>query len=549
MEDTLLRMKNYLAGNGSPDWQPEPKNRDAELPAGLELTTREARILDDPTAKRMDKGPASWYEPMAVPKADRVPGSGSGYLQQPYTDSYNLVWGIQPIADLTTYQEIERNDPWVQSAVQTQINLALNKGYTWRVPADAPRAKDMLADIEDIFLAVKHDLDQHILSKVGHDMLVFGNSFMEQILNGDADEGTEDWDIPHVTPGMVSFASVKPEKLTEDDKKNGKKAKLVNLKVLSPINMRVRQNSLGDVQGYVQWPNVPPVAFYPSKIVHFRWQPRTVAYEQAYGTSDLLAYIRTNAMIKAIENDLYIGVHKAVKGPVIWSSRDGQPPMTDTQVAQLRAANEGRNADSDIFSYEFACTFQQENSETLKAALTRLEQLRQDRVVALHVPMDLLGLPSAGTSRANESVNWDVMVVRLHGIQRSISNYLLEQCLIPILELRGWSYPDIMDNKPYMDWEDLAVSDINLRSARAIKEFNSYALTRNELREELGRARIENGDIFLDDLQVGLDTASMEGGGNAGGGATQKDKPSAKLGPMAKSRGDQRNKEENASRQ
>lgn len=480
------------------------------------------RKLPDEEAIRLDGVPESWREPKipSIQTDDLPTESGKGYVHSPYSDIYTKKWGVTPIADLSKYREIKRNDPIVQSAIKLQVSMALDKGYHWETNPNHPLSETLIEATEKLFAPVRDEFDNVALPAITENMLTYGTAFMEKI-----------YGYKEVEKTIENKANRKATKYYTDTKGrkrswNAKKeleleegTVLMNIKVLDPLHMRVRADSLGNIYGYLQILSSPPVAFAPSKIAQYKWNPTSTPYESAYGTSDLQALIRTEYLMRAVENNLYIAGHAIVKTPVIYkpfqtSATDIYIP-SDDEVSRMQAYNSERKSGDDVIALSMDVIPFDLPGKSLQAMLDFYEKLREDRYVALGVPRNILGIPE-GSSHTTAAVNQDMFIVKVHGIQGKINEFTMKNVVIPGLVRTGFKEKQIVESGLQMKFDDLAIQDQNMDSNRALAEWKGGGLKLNELRKELKLDELEDDELG-EQFSFEIQGAQSDIGGGFGG--------------------------------
>jgi len=446
---------------------------------------------------RYTDAPDEWRNPEKF--EDVPPYSGTGLLHQPYTDFYTKIWGLQPIRDLWYYRQLARTDPWVQKSLQLQVDLALQKGYEWQVHPDAPRHDDMMQTIKDIFELVQCEFEKDILPSIAWNMLTFGSGWLEMVYS----KGRPD-EIPNVRKVKENGKDV--------DMFHPEPGILVNIKSLDPYTMRVRQDAYGNIYGYAQILKAQPILFSTDKIVQYKWQPRTVPYENAYGTSELMALLRDCEYIRAIEGDLYMAGHAIVKPPMIFKDRAETPPLSDTEWARIKSANQDRKIGDDVYAMGLDVEPQVEVGRALSAMIEFYRLKRDDRSVGLGVPRNVMGIPE-GSSRTTIEINMNSFYTKIKGFQSDIGATTVWKVVWPAAERLGWTRSEFIENLPQMDFVDVAIQDENLNADREIKIFEKGLMDVNTARKELNMEELEDearGDMYYDEI--------FQGGGEGGFG-------------------------------
>lgn len=497
------------------------RNKDTELSA-REIPRDEAFEIGD--------FPVEWATERVVKRDKIPPGSGEGYVHSPLSDIFTKRWGITPIADLWMYRSMERTDPWIRSGLWMQTHLALEKGGEWT--CDEPDSKDgkkMIEDINNIFAPVYNKWMSVVRPTMVYNGLCYGFAPTELVFSENLEYKPKVIKFPQKYKTKVQgkqgiyFDNI----IAEENKKKLKwdtaviktfaevdrmydvePGNLINLKALDPYYLRVLGDAFGNVYGYLQILTVPYKAFTTDKIMWYKYNPNTVAFENAYGTSDLMALIRNSELIEACENNLHIALHQVVKQPAIFgmpkTKGNNMMPVSDPDWNRIVADEQVRVAGDSIMSRGADVQLMGVDGSALSAAIEWLKILREDRMVGLNVPWVLFGMPQA-SNRSQSEVNLDQFIVKLHGIQQLVNRYETSEIVIPGLIRKGWKRKRIDELNPHYDWNGLAIQDETTNINRAINVFQAGGTTRNEFREELNMSPTdgETGDLFYDELAMG----------------------------------------------
>jgi len=487
----------------------------------MEKGLLEARDVTDEMGKEYGFVPEQWYtkETSPIDKDAIPPASGEGFVQSPYSDIYMRLWGVEPIGDMLIYRNMVRNHPVIHAAIQTLVHLTLQKGYQWNCDPKAPKKEIMEEDVYKIFNNLKCDFDLVILPQIVFDLITYGSAFVENLFAGQVKKR----DIADIKKGhgIISELDI------EDD------GELINLKALDPYYMRVSRDAYNNVLGFRQIIAYPPVAFVPSKITHYRYQPTTVSYESAYGTSILQACVRIYRLLRACENDLYQSGHSIVKCPVIYKQprgEHGENPMGSINWAAIEAAEAARKVGDSILTYGADAEPMMPQGSVIQGMVQFYDRLLEQLIIALGVPKPLLGIPE-GSSHTTAMTSWDQLIVKVQGIQQLVSSFTTWGIAIPGLlrmrdpkdptgKKRKWTYEEIMENLPTMNFEYLSIQDMSIESQRATAEWQAGGISRNEYRESIRRPAIEDetGTMFIEDVM-----GNIKGGPGGGANVPQLD--------------------------
>ena len=56
-------------------------------------------------------------------------GSGAGFVSQPCTAIWDLVWGVTPIEDLAKYKDLATRIPYIAACIRVKANMAISNGF------------------------------------------------------------------------------------------------------------------------------------------------------------------------------------------------------------------------------------------------------------------------------------------------------------------------------------------------------------------------------------------------------------------------------------
>ncbi len=306
-------------------------------------------------------------------------GSGAGFVTPPYTAYWDRLWGATPIEDLPKYKDIYTFTPYIKAALDVTINLAISNGFELEGGDDDVR--EWLTDWLDEHNALE------TLRISGVDMLVFGNAYLE----------------------ICREEGMPPEEWW--------------LKPLDPVHMRVRRDAYGNVFGYIQLLTFPPVAFTAQDIIHLRWSPKSWWYEFSYGTSQLRALLKIQALIDQLEDDMAIIIHTYTKPMLVVKAGTPERPFSDPQLTALMEAFSTRQAATDVFVRgDVSVDVIQSMTKDVNVQFW-LDYLYTQREAALGVPKIFMG-KSEGTNRATAEVVMQEYVTRLRMLQEAIADVL-----------------------------------------------------------------------------------------------------------------------------
>ena len=487
-----------------------------------------ARILPDQVSKTWDKyTPPSWKKQQNIISKDITPpGSGLGYIFSPYTSLWTQMWGVTPIADLSKYRLMYRTVPKIKRGIDKTVASAVIKGFNdleivenFEVPQ---RFADMGYDKEEYgrliinyinqWIEAQHNFNQ-ILHMVASDMLIYGNAYVELVYEDMIEEelATESliqYEVPRSSydwagRGLTEASGESPMETVKNPdgkfKLVDKKGKLLWLKPLDPLYMRVRADSYGNIFGYLQFLSVPPIAYTPDKMAHFRYSPKSWQYEIVNGTSILMSMVRTQDIIWQIENDLILLGHATVKPPIMFTCGTIEEPWSDAMYTAFKLAAATRGPGGDVFVRgDVKAVPLPAPSESMNAMVDYLGYHDTQRTISLGIPPALLGQPE-GSSRTTAEVSLEDWINTLQNLQIEIGNILEAQVFKQIVEEEFGEGAPI----PRPVWNELFDKNENDITSRIISMKQAGIISLNEARSWLSSLNIdmkdfENGDIIPD---------------------------------------------------
>ena len=467
-----------------------------------------------------DSFPKEWMPDREIPQKQTPPGSGTMYVHSPLIDIYTKRYGVTPIADLPIYRDLERNQPWVRTSLWKTTHLALEKGGEWSCDdPETDKGKKLIKDTNSIFRYVYSEWMNVVRPCMVYNGLCYGFAPVEKVFAESIQAGYEPnyvkFNKKRKLPFMVSELvkeryrrDVKMKKMFAevDGIYDAEPGDLINLKAGDPYYFRVLRDSLGNVFGYLQIIAAPYKAFTTDKIMFFTYNPTTVPSESAYGTSVLMALVRSTELLESCENNIHLALHQIVKQPAIFSPPSGSDlmPISDPDWERISSDEQERVAGDSILSRGANVSLIPIDGSALQSALEWHKRLREDVMVGLDVPWVMFGMPMA-SNRSQSEVNLDDFIVKLHGIQQLVGRCELENIVIPGLSRKGWDIATIQEMKLRYDWNGTAIQDESLEINKSINVFRAGGTTRNEFRDELNLPMLdeERGDVFFDEMAMG----------------------------------------------
>lgn len=167
-----------------------------------------ARVLDRSTVSKI--APWTWvlwrrtnkiYWGTGYRAGEKPPYSGDLLVQSPYTDWYNLTWGLAPNQDMPKWRWMYRSRPEIKGGVDKKIILAVGKGISVVCQED-DEIEGYVTKLLDV-LNIRDTLQSAV-----HDMIVYGQAYFEKVrtTSGDKQEGEE---VAQAPEESRMFASLK----------------------------------------------------------------------------------------------------------------------------------------------------------------------------------------------------------------------------------------------------------------------------------------------------------------------------------------------------
>src|SRR5579864_3919890 len=144
-------------------------------------TSFKARLLDSKTVRTIAPGvfihwleTSQSYEGIGYKAGQKPPDSGVALVQSPYSDWYNLTWGLAPNQDMPKWRWMFRARPEIRRGIDVKTILAVGRGMT--IQCDKDR------DVEDYANRLLNHMNmRQMLQEAVSDMLVYGTAYMEKV--------------------------------------------------------------------------------------------------------------------------------------------------------------------------------------------------------------------------------------------------------------------------------------------------------------------------------------------------------------------------------
>ena len=376
--------------------------------------------LDVSTQQMQEQIPFSWRTDSQlysyVNSKYKQPASGAGFVSQPYTAIWDLVWGVTPVEDLAKYKDLATRVPYVAASIRVKANMAISNGF--ELEGGEEDVRTWLMD-----WCEKHNFLQ-TLRVVAWDMMVYGNAYQE----------------------LCSDENVPPE--------------LWWLKGLDPVHMRVRRDEYGNVFGYIQLLTFPPVPFTAQEIMHFKNEPKSNWYEAIYGTSEIRPLILNQAYIDSYERDMATIIGVYLKPMLVVKAGTPERPFNDTQLGTLMEAFSDRRPNTDVFVRGDVTVDQVESLTRTLNFEPWMNYLERQRKAILGVPEIFLGEPS-GTNRATADIVMQEFVTRLRMLQEIMGDDVETMHFTRLVEAKFGEGTEV----PHIKWKPIWEPSLQEKSA------------------------------------------------------------------------------------
>jgi len=439
---------------------------------------------------------------------EKPPKSGDLLVQSPYSDWYNLVWGLAPSQDMYKWRYMYRTRPEVRRGIDTKVMLAVGRAF-----------KVVCEDDEEIEKYANNLIDKlnirDVLQSAYSDMLVYGQAYFEKVrakkgeqlehekveqkVQAEAKWLTKDWRSLNLDDGnpdtirswvadiakVSEFTAQKQDGAGVDRSliQNGD-GELVELKVLDPLWMRINRDAFGNVLGFVQWGLTPiPQSILAEKIVFLRWMPKSWAHENAYGTSILMPVQRHVSLLIQAEEDMKVFWHRYAKPMIVGYAGQPDKPWPGPKKQALANSLAGMQPNTDlVVEGDARIEFVKGGmGETTPVFDKWANYLREKIYEAIGVPSSLMNM-QASSSRASDDVLLQAFVADEQMGQQVLSEQFLKQVIEPEVRRKfGDSIPPLS-----AVWPSVLEEDRNKKGDRMVKLAGRPIVTVNEARVELG---------------------------------------------------------------
>ena len=502
------------------------------------------RNLDRNTIKRI--APLSWinwgtptdiYRGTGYRDGQKPPETGDLLIHSPWTDWYNLTWGLAPNQDMPKWRWMYRARPEIRRGVDVKVSLAFGRGF-----------KIECEDDEELEVYANRLLNRlkitEKLQSAGTDMLVYGQGYFEKIrvTNGDKQEGetveakaevTKKWssfeldvdDPAEATKRLKRWVSdigavdswladrntkvdlaetvtrqkkrynswlagrFNAQAQKPDSKLKPEDGDLVGLKPLDPLWMRINQDAFGNNLGFVQWGLTPiPQSVIPEKIVFLRWMPKSWAFEGAYGTSLLMPVQRHISFLIQAEEDMKLWMHQYGKPTLVIYAGTQEKPYTGPQITSLnnKLAARGPTTDMTLPGDCKAEVLQAGTAQTVSTFDAWAKYNREKIYEAIGIPSVLMNL-AEGSNRAVSDTEFQGFVAEERMLQDFVGEEFMKQLIEPELQrVFADKYGDGVLPVIKIVWPPVLQEDANKLMDRLVKAVGKPFISVNEARLEIG---------------------------------------------------------------
>jgi hypothetical protein len=424
-------------------------------------------------------------------------GSGFGYIYPPYYSTYNLVYGLLPIADLPKYRILYRTQPDIFGGINLIVNLATAKGFTIEYEDDDVREflEKLVEEIElgptlqmvtrdalnygDGYLEIvwSEPEQEESEEEVPNDLVAFVKDEFPSLERGLKDKNTPETTVYALTelqPSVKAWrqAISRKQLYKKPDGKfyckaqrlsKGQSKEVVAVKALDPIYMRIRADPFGAIYGYIQWLQWPPAIIDTDSMVEIKNLPTSEAYATVYGQSQLLPLVKNTDLLNLFDQDVANWIHNQAVIP-LWVKGGGAPdkPYSTEQMTKLVGDWANRTAATTVFTKsDVEVSVLKGGGRDLKVDWWQ-KYLLERRMLALGVPPLFMGLSAAGTARTAE-VQLSDFITRVQSLQNHISSQLIDRLFVPAIVAMFGEEKINKFGKPSMVWKPIIEEDRNKR--------------------------------------------------------------------------------------
>lgn len=496
-----------------------------------------ARFLDEDTVKNI--APHSWeqfthtteaYFGTGYADGRKPPYAGQLMVQTPYTDFYNLVWGLAPNQDMPKWRWMYRARPEIRRGVDTKVMLAVGHGFTVVCEEDK--------DLETYGNALLKRLKiREVLQSAATDMMVYGQAYFEKIraVKGEeqpqeklnledlvetvegSKELTKRWTSERIDRAIDAGDPDTIQSWSSDIKKidsffaqpavqqriksatklhNGD-GELIELKPLDPLWMRVNRDAFNNVIGFAQWgfgglPQTVPT----NKVVYLPWMPKSWNYEGAYGTSILMPASRHVSLLIQAEEDMKFWQHQYAKPMLVVKAGTTEAPYPLPRLAYLRDQFAARQPGTDAIvpADVDVQVLKGGTGETVNTFKIWSDYLREKIYESIGMPSVLMNLPDQ-TVRATSDSALQAFIAEERAFQDTVGDKILAEVIVPELKR---VFPAKFEGKDpiiRVVWPPIMEEDWNKLVDRIVKAVGKPFMTINEARVRSGLKPLE-GDEY-----------------------------------------------------
>lgn len=494
-----------------------------------------ARFLDEDTVKGV--APQAWeqfthtteaYFGVGYAQGQKPPHTGQLLVQSPYTDFYNLVWGLAPNQDMPKWRWMYRSRPEIRRGVDTKVMLAVGHGFTVICEEDK--------DLENYANALIKKLSlREVSQSAATDMMVYGQAYFEKVravkgeeqpqeklkledlveteIEGERrltrqwtaqkmDNAIDNGKIEDVQSWAADIKRVDEFLAQPEVQQRIKHAKanlhdgdgdLIELKPLDPLWMRINRDSFNNVIGFAQWGfGGVPQTIHTNKIVYLPWMSKSWNYEGAYGTSLLMAASRHVSLLMQAEEDMKFWQHQYAKPMLVVKAGTTEAPYPLPRLQYLRDQFAARQPGTDaIVPADVDITVLQGGmAQTSNSFKEWSDYLRAKIYESIGMPSILMNLPDQ-TVRATSDSTLQAFIAELRAFQDSLGDKFMNGIIVPELKR---AFPDKFEGKDpvfRVIWPPVMEEDWNKLVDRLVKAVGKPFMSVNEARVRSGLKPME----------------------------------------------------------
>lgn len=389
--------------------------------------------------------------------------------------------GVKWDSDPIYIRERIKEETIVQMAIENISREIANTDWEFKIPDDADIDDETIENARDVLTNPNPDEDlTDVLQQFLADSLTIGSACLVLSFNKNDYDGdtlnTED-------PQLLEIKSHDPATFNKDYDKTGR------LKGFYQFAKGRINSSRGTSE------KIEPIHFDREEIVWFDINPRSF---RAYGLSPsemALPYIELTSLALNQEMRMF-GSGMLAPGALVFEELDNKETqslmeeinnnMRGKPEKKLVLGGDGGDVSYEDFSFNYSELQYAERQKWYAQILASVFQ----------VPMSVIGLESEKINRATfESERQNYEAGTLEAYEKKLQRLINKQIIHPFFD-------------EDLDFQFTPGQSENSRdqiSSRVIEQFKAGVITRQEAREKLGKDKLDEGDVFYEDLDISED--------------------------------------------